>query len=49
MAHVYDFYKPNLASEYPVLFPKFHFTWHFFTYTVAIGIIFCQFEDFLTF
>ena len=22
MAHVYDFYKPNLASEYPVLFPN---------------------------
>lgn len=22
MAHVYDFYKPNLASEYPVIFPS---------------------------
>lgn len=22
MSHVYDFYKPNLASEYPVSLPK---------------------------
>lgn len=32
MAHVYDFYKPNLASEYPVCFiilysRKFSSTW----------------------
>jgi 3-hydroxy-3-methylglutaryl CoA synthase len=25
MAHVYDFYKPKLASEYPVSFPSFCF------------------------
>ena len=48
MAHVYDFYKPNLASEYPVIFTN-PFYISFFTYTVDIGIIFCQFEDFLTF
>ena len=22
MSHAYDFYKPNLASEYPVMHPK---------------------------
>lgn len=29
MAHAYDFYKPNLASEYPVIFPNPIFTRHF--------------------
>lgn len=31
MAHVYDFYKPNLASEYPVIFPSLlhkYYSWH---------------------
>lgn len=28
MSHVYDFYKPNLASEYPVLLPKSFFLSH---------------------
>lgn len=27
MSHAYDFYKPNLASEYPVLLPDY-FTFH---------------------
>lgn len=29
MSHAYDFYKPNLASEYPVLLPD-PFTFHVF-------------------
>ena len=47
MSHVYDFYKPNLASEYPVIFNRINCNslvissflknlWHLFSFLLQL-------------
>jgi hypothetical protein len=48
MAHAYDFYKPNLASEYPVIFPNPIFTRHFSHLLLTLASYFGSFFIYLS-